>query len=68
MKNYSKIKHIGLLVMLPLAFVGCTDTWDSHYDEDNRIQTAENTLWKEIDSRTELQEFAACLKAYGYDK
>lgn len=68
MKYYNKIKRIGLLWMLPLAIVSCTDTWDSHYDEDNRMQAAEKTLWEEIESRPELSEFARCLKTYGYDK
>ena len=68
MKYNNRIKYFGLLWMLPLAIVSCTDTWDSHYDEDNRMQTAEKTLWEEIESRPELNEFAQCLKTYGYDK
>lgn len=67
--NYLKnIKHIALSLVLPMAFASCTDVWNEHYDVNNEKLSADKTLWEEIDSRPELQEFAACLKQHGYDK
>lgn len=68
MRYMKNIWRIGLLVMLPWAFASCTDVWNGHYDVDNQKQVADKTLWEEIASRPELQDFADCLKQYGYDK
>lgn len=68
MKYLKNIKHIALSLVLPMAFASCTDVWNEHYDVNNEKLSADKTLWEEIDSRPELQEFAACLKEHGYDK
>ena len=68
MKYMKNIRLFGLLLMLPLAFASCTDVWNGHYDEENQKQTADKTLWEEIEARPELKGFADCLKQYGYDK
>ena len=68
MRYMKNIRLFGLLLMLPLAFASCTDVWNGHYDEDNKKQTANKTLWEEIEARPELQGFADYLKQFGYDK
>ena len=68
MKYMKNIRLFGLLLMLPLAFASCTDVWNGHYDEENQKQTADKTLWEEIEARPELQGFADYLKQFGYDK
>lgn len=68
MKYINNIKRIALSLVLPMALVSCTEVWDGHYDVDNQKQSADKTLWEEIESHPELQGFAECLKQYGYDK
>lgn len=68
MRYLKYIKCIGVLLMLPVLFVSCTDVWNSHYDVDNQKQIADKTLWEEISARPELASFAECLKTHGYDK
>lgn len=68
MKYFDKIKYIGMLCLMPLALVGCSDTWDAHYNGGGQEMKADKTLWEEIDARPELEEFARMLELYGYDK
>ena len=68
MKYINNIKRIALSLVLPMALVSCTEVWNGHYDVDNQKQSADKTLWEEIESHPELQGFAECLKQYGYDK
>ena len=62
--RYNKIRHLGLLPLLPLALLGCTD-WSDHYNDEQNV-IAENTLWEEIESRTDLKKFKDYLEHYGY--
>ena len=64
MKYMNKIKHFSVLCLLPLALLGCTD-WDDHYNDEQHV-VADNTLWEEIASRSELREFKELLEQYGY--
>ena len=57
-----------MLCLLPLALVSCSDVWDAHYDEDAQRLNADKTLWEEIKSRSDLNEFANMLELYGYDQ
>ena len=51
------------------AFSACTDTWDEHYKVDESMlgQTGDSYLWELIEKDSDLEEFAALLKATGYD-
>src|SRR5574344_1125512 len=51
-------------VIIALAFIGCTDKWDDHYDA---AATGEGTLWEAISSNPDLSNFASVVKACGYD-
>ena len=68
MKYLKNIKNVALSLVLPMALVSCTEVWNDHYDVDSQKQSADKTLWEEIESHPELQGFAECLKQYGYDK
>ena len=63
--KYRKLLRFAWLYLLPLAMVGCTD-WDAHYDEDNQKIWGEKTLWEEIASRPQLEEYMKLLEQYGY--
>ena len=65
MKYINKMKHFGLLCLLSLTMVGCTD-WDDHYNGGDQHVGADKTLWEEIESRPELDNFKRCLEQYGY--
>ena len=65
MKYRNILIRFAWLCLLPLVMVGCTD-WDAHYDEDNQKIWAEKTLWEEIASRPQLEEFMELLEQYGY--
>ena len=65
MKYRNKLIRFAWLCLLPLVMVGCTD-WDAHYDEDNQKLWAEKTLWEEISSRPQLEEYMKLLEQYGY--
>lgn len=50
-----------------LAFTACTDVWDEHYQPNPELN-ADETLWELIEGdKEQLSEFAAFLKATGYD-
>ena len=51
------------LICMSVCVVSCSSD-----DEDNKKQTANKTLWEEIEARPELQGFADYLKQFGYDK
>lgn len=57
-----------MLCLLSVALVSCSDVWDTHYDEDAQRLNADKTLWEEIKSRSDLNEFANMLELYGYDQ
>lgn len=65
MKYRNKLTHFAWLCLLPLVVVGCTD-WDDHYDVDNQKVLAGKTLWEEIESRPQLDEYRKLLEQYGY--
>lgn len=66
--KYSNKLVYSILLILPLAMVGCTDAWNAHYDVENTQQVADNTLWQEIVAHPDLDDFEEYLKKYGYDK
>lgn len=62
------IKKTLLSGAVALAFIACSDTWDSHYSVDTNMGSNTNeTLWDIISSDTSLTEFAGVLKEAGYD-
>lgn len=65
MKHKNKLTHFAWLCLLPLVIVACTD-WDDHYDVDNQKVLADKTLWEEIVSRPQLEEYKNLLEQYGY--
>lgn len=65
MKYRNKLARFAWFCLLPLAMVGCTD-WDAHYDVDNQKTWADKTLWEEIESRPQLEEYRMLLEHYGY--
>lgn len=53
--------------IVALAFTACTDVWEEHYQPNPELN-ADETLWELIDGdKEQLSEFAAFLKATGYD-
>ena len=64
MKYLKNIKNVALSLVLPMALVSCTEVWNDHSDVDSQKQSADKTLWEEIESHPELQGFAECLKQY----
>ncbi len=51
-------------VAVALAFMGCSDEWNEHY---NASTGATGTLWEAISSDNDLSNFARVVKACGYD-
>lgn len=51
-----------------LAATSCTDFSDYNSVPESSQATAENTLWENISSKSELSDFASVLKRVGYDK
>ncbi|MBM6992489.1 MAG: fasciclin domain-containing protein [Prevotella sp.] len=51
-------------VIIALAFMGCTDDWNEHY---NVSTSAQGNLWAAISSDANLSNFARVVKACGYD-
>jgi len=64
-KIYCKIAGIALAT---LAIVGCSDTWNDHYDAPLSGDAVDATLWEVISNNKELSNFAKVLEATGYDK
>ncbi len=50
-----------------LALVGCSDTWDDHY-ESTVAGAREGSLWDAIKQNPELSNFSSVLEATGYDQ
>lgn len=63
-RNY--INSILACCVIALSFTACADVWDEHYHA-NPALNGDETLWELIDADSELTEFAALLKATGYD-
>lgn len=57
-------KALGAMV-IALAFVGCSDEWDEHYNAATTVQ--EGSLWQAIKSDANLSNFARVIEACGYD-
>lgn len=51
-----------------LAATSCTDFSDYNSLPESSQASAENTLWENINAKSELSNFAAVLKRVGYDK
>lgn len=49
--------------MATAVLAGCTDEWNEHYAED---QSTKGTLWKAIQEKSELSNFARVIEATGY--
>lgn len=60
-----RIKNIVLVLFSALSIVSCSDTWDEHYDNKNKVDFS---LIDYINSHDELSDFAQLVKATGYDK
>jgi len=66
MKN--KITFFIIFLIPFITFQSCADVWDSHYEGTENNQPSDKTLWQEIVSRPELEEFRKVLEATGYDR
>lgn len=58
--------RFGLSLGLLIAFCACTEKWDDHYSETDKI-VSEQTLWDVIKADADLTQFSDLLKATGYD-
>lgn len=54
--------------MAALAIVGCSDTWNDHYEAGLAEGAVSSSLWQVIESNGQLSNFARVLQATGYDK
>lgn len=65
------INNILACCAVAWGFSACTDVWDEHYQANKPIEgqtaNADNNLWELISNDGELSEFAALLRATGYD-
>lgn len=61
----SYIKTI-LACSFVISLAACTDTWDEHYQPNPDLNGSDN-LWQLISSDSDLADFAALLRATGYD-
>ncbi|MDD2601778.1 MAG: fasciclin domain-containing protein [Prevotella sp.] len=64
MKYFNIYRKVLSVVVISLAFMGCTDEWNEHYDVS---PAAQGTLWEAISSNSDLSNFARVVKACGYD-
>jgi len=65
-RYYDKIRLGVVAIAATLAAVGCSDTWDNHYDA---ASTGDgSTIWSAISQNSNLSNFASVLKATGYDE
>ena len=63
-KIYTKVAGLALAA---LAIVGCTDTWNDHYDAGMPEGAASGTLWSTIKDNGNLNNFVRVMEATGYD-
>ena len=63
------IYSILVCCAIACAFSACTDVWNEHYQVNESIlgETGDSYLWELINDDPDLEEFAALLKATGYD-
>lgn len=61
------LTFVSCLLPLGVALTACSD-WDDHYNSLTVSPTANETLWENISSNSELSDFAAVLKEQGYDR
>ena len=55
--------------VLGLALLSSCSDWDDHYGADTALVSSQSaTLWQNISSQPNLSQFAALLKATGYDE
>ncbi|MBP7985124.1 MAG: fasciclin domain-containing protein [Bacteroidaceae bacterium] len=67
-KIYSNMLILSAAMLIAGSVSSCSD-WNDHYDA-NTAETATSTatIWENINSNTDLSEFADLLKRAGYDK
>ena len=67
-KRYSSMLILSAAMLITGSVSSCSD-WNDHYDA-NTAETATSTatIWENINSNTDLSEFADLLKRAGYDK
>lgn len=70
MANNRINKYIGALAFgtVLLAFPGCTDTWDDHYNNSGSAVDATQTLWEQIISNPDYSRFADIARNAKYYK
>lgn len=61
MKYITKILFAAIL----LAFVGCSDKWDEHYN--TQPETINTNVWDAVKAKSELSSFVALMEKYKYD-
>ena len=64
MKTYNSIIRCITAAALVLCCAACADEWDAHYDANPGVNgSATQTLWEQIQSRSELKNFATVCEA-----
>lgn len=57
---------IGILfIAFIFTVIGCTKTWDDHYNK--QPETIKTSVWDAIQGRSELSRFVELMKKYNYD-
>lgn len=66
MKCYHLYQKALGAVVIALAFMGCSDEWDDHYNATSGT-VQEGSLWQAIKADANLSNFARVVEACGYD-
>lgn len=67
MKRSNIYTKVAGLALAALAIVGCTDTWNDHYDAGLPEGANAGSLWSTIKDNGNLNNFVSVLEATGYD-
>ena len=62
--KYKYIRHICAALLAGIAFAGCSEEWNDHYDP---MAAGDGTLWQTISTHGDLTQFARVVEACGYD-
>lgn len=62
--KYKYIRHICAALLAGIAFAGCSEEWNDHYEP---MAAGDGTLWRTISTHGDLTQFARVVEACGYD-
>ncbi len=62
--KYKYIRHICAALLAGIAFAGCSEEWNDHYEP---MAAGDGTLWQTISTHGDLTRFARVVEACGYD-